>query len=152
MPLRTTSSPILTARKGGVPTADLLAQLRRKDPLAAEVIGALANEVNYIGNALRSPAPSLEDITVTAPDGRPIARIGSWVDGDQLRSGFWSREFYQAGDGPDTAVLYSDEDGQLIIGKNGSARVLDPFGQSAAWLGTEWDALDVTGAADNGTG
>ncbi|HWR49927.1 MAG TPA: hypothetical protein VN428_02400 [Bryobacteraceae bacterium] len=152
MALHTSSSPILPQRKGGVSVADLLMRLRQKDALVAEAFSALANEVNYIGNALRSPTPSLEDITVTAPDGRPIARIGSWVDGDTLRSGLWAGEFYQGGDGPETAIVYSDETGRFIIGRNGSATVLDPFGNSAAWIGTQWDTVAVTGAVDSGTG
>jgi hypothetical protein len=152
MPLRTTSSPILPPRKSGVSISDLLERLRRKDPLTAEVITGLAGEVNYIGRALREAPPSLTDVVVTDPNGKPITRIGSWVDNGVLRSGFWASEFYQGGEDADTAVIYSDENGQLVIGKNGSAAVLDPFGASAAWLGTQWDTLPVTGAADNGSG
>jgi hypothetical protein len=152
MPLRTTSQPILPRRKGGVSLADLLQQLRRREPLTAEALEILASGHNAVVNTLRQPPPSLEDVTVTDPTGAPIARIGSWVEDGVLRSGFWTREFYQAGEGPDTAVLYSDENGNLIIGKNGSATVLDPFGGTAAWIGAQWDTLDVTGAANNGTG
>lgn len=152
MPLRTTSSPILPQRKGGVPLSDRIEQLRRRDPLTAEVISGLAGELNYIGQALRQAPPSLTDVIVTDPNGKPITRIGSWVEGGVLRSGFWASEFYQGGEDADTAIIYSDENGQLVIGKNGSATVLDPYGGMAAWLGAQWDALDVTGAADNGSG
>jgi hypothetical protein len=152
MPLRTTSQPILPQRKGGVSLADLLQQLRRREPLTAEAVEIVANAHNSVVNTLRQAPPSIEDFIVTDPTGAPIARIGSWVEDGVLRSGFWTREFYQAGEGPDTAVLYSDENGNLIIGKNGSATVLDPFGGTAAWIGAQWDTLDVTGAANNGAG
>jgi hypothetical protein len=152
MPLRTTSQPILPQRKGGVSLADLLQQLRRREPLTAEALEILASGHNAVVNTLRQPPPSLEDVTVTDPTGALIARIGSWVDGDQVRSGFWTREFYQGGLDPASAVLYSDENGQLVIGRNGSASVLDPYGDSAAWIGTQWDTLAVTGALDNGAG
>ncbi len=152
MPLRTTSQPILPQRRGGVSLADLLQQLRRRDPLTAEAVEIVANAHNSVVNTLRQAPPSIEDFIVTDPTGAPIARIGSWVEDGVMRSGFWTREFYQAGEGPDTAVLYSDENGNLIIGKNGSATVLDPFGGTAAWIGAQWDTLDVTGAANNGTG
>jgi hypothetical protein len=152
MPLRTTSQPILPQRKGGVSLADLLQQLRRREPLTAEALEILASGHNAVVNTLRQPPPSLEDVTVTDPTGALIARIGSWVDGDRVRSGFWTREFYQGGLDPASAVLYSDESGQLIIGRNGSASVLDPYGDSAAWIGTQWDTLAVTGALDNGAG
>jgi hypothetical protein len=152
MPLRTTSQPILPQRKGGVSLADLLQQLRRREPLTAEALEILASGHNAVVNTLRQPPPSLEDVTVTDPTGALITRIGSWVDGEQVRSGFWTREFYQGGLDPASAVLYSDENGQLVIGRNGSASVLDPYGDSAAWIGTQWDTLAVTGAVDNGAG
>jgi hypothetical protein len=152
MPLRTSSAPILRERKGGVVLADLLQQLQRRDPLTAEALSKIANEVNFIGNALRQPPPPIEDILVTDSTGALITRIGSWVDGDRVRSGFWTRESYLGGSDPGSAIIFTDENGQLIIGRNGSASVLDPYGDSAAWIGTQWDTLAVTGAVDNGSG
>ncbi len=53
---------------------------------------------------------------------------------------------------PKLAVFNVNTDGSVSIGDNGWIDVHDPFGGNAAWIGTQYDTLQITGAADNGAG
>lgn len=53
---------------------------------------------------------------------------------------------------PKMALFNANLDGSVSIGQHGWLDVHDPFDGNAAWIGTQYDTLAVTGAYNNGAG
>jgi hypothetical protein len=117
---------------------------------------SLTNSLTTLHRAARDSAPELEEFLVTDHNGRVLAALGQYeVEGVEYSGGYFTE--LRAGDpygesNPANAILTVTPDGRVCVGENGWVDVLDPFGESAAWLGCQADTLPVTGAVDNGSG
>jgi hypothetical protein len=100
-------------------------------------------------------SPELDDFIVTEEStGRVLAALGQYEKSGIVYSGGYFGELY-AGDpygtsDPANAILSVTTDGKVQVGRAGWIDVLDPFDDSAAWIGTQADRLAVTGAVSNG--
>lgn len=157
MGLNAKTDPLVAANTpfgGGV--SDLTTQIE-----ASKVPGSLYTSralqriqqvLNNVQAALQQQS-AVQEITVTDDEtGELIAWFGSKeVNGVRYRN--YLKEVYIGGpDDPTHALIYTDAFGHVYIGSNGSLSILDPFGASAAWIGTKYDTYPVTGAANNGSG
>jgi hypothetical protein len=124
-----------------------------------DTAAALQNHQTYlqaIWDTLRQP-PKTQRVYVTDGQGKVVAAIGDFIyPGTGIRGRNYFSEIHVGdplgtGD-PNNALFNANTDGSVVIGQNGWITVLDPFGESAAWLGTQADVLPVTGATNNGSG
>ncbi len=128
-------------------------------PFSEPVARALENlqaGVTQLNAVLRQQAPAVQDIIVRDITGRIIAAIGEFeTNGVQTSGGMFAELYagfpYSISD-PAQAIFSVTPDGAVRVGQSGWVDVLDPFGRDAAWIGTQYDTLPVTGAADNGSG
>jgi hypothetical protein len=118
---------------------------------------SLSDSVLTLQKAARENAPAIETFTVTDEQtGRVLAVLGEYEYQGIVYSGGYFSELhagdpYGTGD-PSLAILNVTTDGKVQVGQNGWIDVLDPFSESAAWIGTQADRLAVTGAVNNGSG
>ena len=115
----------------------------------------LAKSVNSVQQALASTPPKIDSLTLQNPAGQTVASVGDMTfDGVPATNYFAEIHVGNplATQNPVMALFNANKDGSVVIGQNGYLDVLDPFGNAAAWLGTQNDTLPVTGAVDNGSG
>jgi len=122
----------------------------------AEALEGLQDSVDDAHAALRQNPPELHKLVVTDEDGNIVGQIGELPtdDGSVVYGGHFIELYVGDAVGnrdPLDAPFYADVDGHVFIGKNGWLDVLDPYGGDAAWLGTQFDVLDVTNAVANGS-
>jgi hypothetical protein len=117
---------------------------------------SLSNRINSINTTLSTVSPTVSQILITdSKTGAVIAAVGNLTFQGVTYTN-WFREIH-AGDflltnDPTKAVFNVNTDGSVSIGDNGWIDIHDPFGGNAAWIGTQYDTLPITGAADNGAG
>lgn len=104
--------------------------------------------VNIIQNVLRrSQTNSINELLITDRNG---ALIG-WIGARPPYFGAWFKQLYVGATGPDTAPFFADQNGDVIIGKNGSLALQDGGGNEVGWLGVQADAAKVITGATNAT-
>lgn len=115
-------------------------------PFISQAFERIQNSVNYLETAVRNFNPGeFDEIIVKDPNGDLIG----WIGSRPPYFGAWFKQLYVGGDGPDTAPLFADEDGNVIIGVNGSVAIQDSGGNEFGWLGVEADApKNITGATN----
>ena len=115
----------------------------------------LAKSVNSVQQALATTPPAIDSLTLQNPAGQTVASVGDMTFNGVPATNYFS-ELHVGNplgtNNPKMALFNANKDGSVVIGQNGYLDVLDPFGNAAAWLGTQNDTLPVTGAADNGSG
>lgn len=121
--------------------------------LAGDIEG-LAQTVNALHTAAQNP-PSISQILLTNQQGQVTAAFGPVTYQGVQYLNFLSEAHF--GDpllthDPTKALFNANLDGSVTIGENGWLEVLDPFGKDAAWIGTQFETLTVTGAVNNGAG
>ena len=133
-------------KRWGLPGADLLS----KD------LEHLSDRINSINKTISTAKPQISQILVTdSVTGKVVAALGNMTYQGVVYTN-WLREIH-AGDylltnDPTKAVFNVNFDGSVSIGGNGFIDVHDPYDGNAAWIGTQFDTLPITGAADNGAG
>jgi hypothetical protein len=134
-------------------------------PRSAEFARGLDNVVASLKQlhvAARQSEPQITKFIVTdGTTGKVLVALGEYEvpGGTGKTSGGYFSEFY-AGDpfggsgrsDPAEAIFRVTRDGAVQVGQNGWVDVLDPYAASAAWIGTQFDTITVTGAANNGSG
>jgi hypothetical protein len=121
----------------------------------ANDLDALSKHVNKLHSVLATNAPSISQLLLTDQQGQVVAAFG-----DFIYDGIWFTNYLNeihVGDplltnDPQKALFNANTDGSVTIGQNGWLDVLDPFGGSAAWIGTQNDSNFITGAVNNGAG
>ena len=122
----------------------------------ARDLQSLSDKINAINTTLSTATPNIQQILIVDQQtGQVIAGIGN-ITHDGIIYTNWFRELH-AGDfiltnNPALSVFNVNLDGSVSIGDNGWIDCHDPFGGNAAWIGTQYDTLAITGAADNGAG
>lgn len=114
----------------------------------------LSAAVQQLLNASRQNTPEITEFVVTDPIRGVIASLGEYEKNGIKTSGGYFSELY-AGDpygnsDPADAIFKVTPDGKVQVGENGWLDVLDPYAESAAWIGTQFDTLPVTGAMSSG--
>lgn len=158
--LSATTAPLITPDQSYPADIGLAAQQVRNWPFQgsqdlATALENLQDNANQLQNAARQPS-DVQQIIVRDTSGRVIAALGSFETNGVQTSGGMFAELY-AGfpfgiSDPSQAIFRVTPDGEVSIGQNGWVDVLDPFGGDAAWIGTQYDTLPVTGAINNGSG
>lgn len=125
---------------------------------AQELSQALDNvqaRLNLIDATLRQQSPVVNKIVVVDSQGKVLAALGDFIFAGVPATNYFSE--IHAGDplntgDPSQALFNANTDGSVTIGQHGWLQVLDPYEADAAWIGTQFDTLPVTGAANNGVG
>lgn len=127
-------------------------------PFAKQLAEALKNQQSIndqVFSIFRNTSPNVQEIKVTDNTGKVVAFLGDFEFNGVITRNYFSEihigDPLGTGD-PTQAVLNMTPDGKLTLGGTGWMDVLDPFGADAAWIGTQFDTLAVTGAIDNGSG
>jgi hypothetical protein len=113
--------------------------------------------LTQLHQAAREDTTVRDKILIEDSTGKAIAAIGTFVfRGTGVSATNYFSEIH-VGDplntgNPALALFNANTDGSVTIGQNGWLDVLDPYGADAAWIGTQFDTLAVTGAANNGSG
>jgi hypothetical protein len=161
MPGLTVQSDPLVARDKPNPTsvAQLASTIKAGGPVdpqaVAQALLTLQKSLDDIHAVLRQNAPAIGDILVTDNNGNLVAHFGRLPTEDgRILYGIQGISLY-VGDvlgqrDPADAPFWADSEGHVFLGKNGWLDVLDPYGNDAAWLGTQFDTFPVTGAVSNG--
>lgn len=160
MPLNVTTSSLLNPTTPYGPGIGNAARAVRSWRLngaedLARGLEALQNRVDSIDKTNRTASPTVSEIVVTDDSGQVIAALGDLIYAGVPYTNYFSE--IHAGDplmtrDPAQAVFNANADGSVTIGKNGYLDILDPYSSDAAWIGTQFDTLAVTGAANNGSG
>ena len=103
-----------------------------------------------IYRALTTGEIGIEELFVTGEGGRLTAWIGTRVYDNVRYSGGYFESLYVGGEnGPPSAPFFADDQGNVVIGKNGSVSLRDIGDNEVGWLGTQWDAdLAISGATN----
>lgn len=117
-------------------------------PVLASVLGQIQSSNNRLEKAIRSASDNtFGEIIVRDATGKLIGWIGSRAP----YFGAWFQQLYVGANGPDTAPLFADVSGNVIIGKNGSLSLQDGGGNSVGWLGVQADSPKTITGATNAT-
>lgn len=160
--IHTKSAPLIDRTQSFPPGANAGASAVRSWRLpGVEALAAglenLTNSVLQLQTAARQNPSEITELVVTdGTTGRVIASLGEYEKNGIKTSGGYFSELY-AGDpygdsDPAHAILKVTRDGKVQVGENGWVDVLDPYAASAAWIGTQFDTIAVTAAANNGSG
>jgi hypothetical protein len=120
----------------------------------AKDMESLSRNVDSLHSAL-TQNQSVNSILVTNNQGQVVAAIGNVVNGGEYFTNWFSE--IHVGDplltkDPRNALFNANLDGSVTIGQHGWLDVLDPYSGIAAYLGTQFDSITITDAADNGSG
>lgn len=113
----------------------------------AGMLDKIQSSSNRLEKAIREASDNTFDEIIIRKDG---ALIG-WVGSRAPYSGAWFKQLYVGSTGPDTAPLFADESGNVIIGKNGSLAIQDTGANEVGWLGVQSDASKAVTGATNAT-
>lgn len=151
--LRVKAAPLVAKKAYPADVGTAVKQLENSgNPAMVAAAGALRNvqsSLNEIMGVLRNVPPDITEIAVTDITGKIVAFLGDFEYGGAVTRNYFSElhigDPYGTGD-PSQAVINVNSNGQITVGATGWVDVVDPFGLSAAWLGTQYDTLVVTGA------
>lgn len=120
---------------------------------AANAFRNVQSSLNELHNVLRNNNPEVTEIVIRDAAGKVVGAIGDFEFGGVITRNYFSEihigDPLGTGD-PASAVINVNANGQITIGSTGWFDVLDPYGASAAWIGTQFDVLNVTGAVTSG--
>ncbi len=116
---------------------------------SAGAFESLLQRLNTLDAAARGDSQGVREILVTDSTGKVIGAIGEFIFQGVPVTNYFSE--IHVGDplgtgNPSQALFNANSDGSVTIGQHGWLDVLDPYGGDAAWLGTQYDTLAVTGA------
>lgn len=161
MPLSTTGYPILSQASRGLDLSGYTQKIRTGDDpnglYTADAIDEISDQVNGMIKTLQQTSPSLTEFIVQDAQGNVLLKAGTFIEGSLSYDGLWTVREWIGGNGAGTAPFFTDDLGHVVVGQNlyGAQAlmfVLDPYGRTAAMLGTQFDCFPVTGAIDNGSG
>src|SRR5215469_3065214 len=119
---------------------------------AGEALSSIQRQLDQIYGILQQPVPQSNPVQIVNTAGALVAEIGDFVDptNNQGYEGVWANNLWIGGSGPATAPFFSN--GSVVaIGNGGQLQILDPYGNVAAWLGSQVEASqNVTGAVGSG--
>lgn len=129
--------------------------------LGGDLSNSLAGDIESLNssvNALQTlmkQSPAVSQLQITNAAGQATASFGPITVNGEVSTNYFSE--LHVGDpqlalDPTLALFNANADGSVTIGKNGYLDVYDPFGGSAAWVGTQNDVQFITGAVNNGSG
>ncbi len=128
------------------------AVIKQGGPSARELADALRNHdawLKKLQNTLQNQSPVVDKIAVVDSTGKVIAAIGDFIFNGVPSTNYFSEihvgDPLNTGD-PSQALFNANPDGSVTIGQHGWLEVLDPYGDDAAWIGTQYDVFPVTGA------
>lgn len=162
--IRATVSPIIP--KGSASPSRVNAPPSIRSPAGIRLLGgdlsnSLAGDLESLNATINSlhlsaqGSPGISQILLTNQAGQVTAAFGPVTFEGVQYTNFLSE--IHVGDpllthDPTKALFNANLDGSVTVGENGWLEVLDPFGNDAAWIGTQFETLNVTGAVDNGAG
>jgi hypothetical protein len=164
MGIRATVSPILPAK--AVAPSRVNAPPSIRSPQGMKLFGnqlanSLAGDLESINNVLNSLAtalktpPSISQLLLTNQAGEVTAAFGPVTFNGVQYNNFLSEihvgDPLHTGD-PSKALFNANLDGSVSIGQSGWLDVHDPWDGNAAWLGTQFETVTITGAVNNGAG
>lgn len=143
--------------KGSLATTDVrprIAALRRVPgavtSLTADAIESLQQAHDKITKQLSSDLPALTKFEVADEKGALITWIGSRLINNLTYQGLWSKRLYVGGTDASNAPLFADNNGNVVIGKNGSLAIQNTLGTQKGFLGVKTEAaLTITNATNN---
>jgi hypothetical protein len=113
----------------------------------ADALDQTQAALDQIFATLTSPLPAPQQFGITDQSGALIAWIGNRLVGSQQFLGGWFKQLYVGGGSPATAPFFADTSGRVVVGQNGQVFVLDAYGNTGAWLGTQSEgSQNVSGA------
>lgn len=152
--LKVDTQPLVAKKQPYPPGAGGAAEAVTKQggPASAEVASFIRNVdawLNKIQGALQK-SPTIDRIAVVDKSGKVIAALGDFIFNGVPATNYFSEihvgDPLNTGD-PSQALFNANPDGTVTVGQSGSLDILDPFGADAAWIGTQSDVFDITGAA-----
>lgn len=162
--LRVVTQPLVQSSTPGqakgspaqVPSAAFVRQWKLPN---AEILGKdlqnLADRINAINTTLGTVSPTVSQILVTNDQGQVVAAVGNLTYQGVVYTNYFvelhAGDYFLTND-PTKAVFNVNTDGSVSIGDAGWIDVKDPYDGNAAWIGTQYDSLSITGAANNGAG
>ena len=122
----------------------------------AKDMESVSKQVDSTHSSLANTQQTIDKILITNnSQGQIVAAIGDFLYQGQYFANFFNEIHISdpsLQNNPANAVFNANTDGSVTIGKNGWLDVLDPFNGIAAYVGTQYDSLSITGAIDNGAG
>lgn len=115
---------------------------------------SLNQSVNSLQLAMKQ-SPAISQLQITNSAGQTTSSFGPVTVNGVVFTNYFSE--LHVGDpqltlDPTMALFNANADGSVTVGKNGYLDVYDPYGASAAWIGTQNDVQFITGAVNNGAG
>ncbi len=152
--LKVDTQPLVPKRQAFPPGAGSAAEAVTKQggPASAELASFIRNVDAWLNKiqAILQISPTIDKIAVVDKSGKVIAALGDFIFAGVPATNYFSEihvgDPLNTGD-PSQALFNANTDGTVTVGQNGSLDVLDPFGADAAWIGTQSDVFDITGAA-----
>ncbi len=152
--LKVDTQPLVPKKQPYPPGAGGAAEAVTKQggPASAELAAFIRNTDAWLNKlqATLQTSPTIDRILVVDKSGKVIAALGDFIFGGVPATNYFSEihvgDPLNTGD-PSQALFNANPDGTVTVGQSGSLDVLDPFGADAAWIGTQSDVFDITGAA-----
>lgn len=125
--------------------------------LANSLAGDLEGFTSAINDILQKlqTAPQMSQLLLTNTAGEIIAAVGNLVYAGVRYTNYFNELHVgnplQTRD-PQQSLFNANLDGSVSIGQNGWFDVHDPYDGNAAWIGTQFDTLLITGSTNNGSG
>lgn len=159
--INATVTPLVPAGAGSQLQIASSSNLRTSVVLGSGLGSQLATDLDNITGQINTIvtlgkiAPKISQFVLTNAAGQVIAAVGPVTYQGVPYVNYFSE--IHAGNplgtrNPAEALFNANTDGSVTIGQHGWLDVHDPYGGSAAWLGTRNDVLAITGAANNGSG
>lgn len=165
MSLRATITPLIAAKAVAASRVNSPPSIRNESgrrlfggDLANGLAGdleSLSQAINSLQSAAKIPQSLLQILLTDPTSGTVVAAFGAFAYQGVYYNNYLSE--IHVGDplgkhNPAEALFNANADGSVSIGQNGWLDIHDPFDGNAAWIGTQFDTLAITNAADNGAG
>lgn len=156
MPINTSQPPIIANTKlvGANVNSQIQGLRQQSGQLAgytADAFTQLQQSINQIYSLLKAPGQPLQSFSVTDSNGALIAWAGSQVVNNISYEGIWAKMLYVGGDSAADAPFFTDGNGNVVIGNNGSVQIDNPLGVQEGFIGVNPDAsINVMAVTNNG--
>lgn len=156
MPISTSQPPIIANTKlvGANVNSQIQGLRQQSGQLAgytADAFTQLQQSINQIYSLLKAPGQPLQSFSVTDSNGALIAWAGSQVVNNISYEGIWAKMLYVGGDSAADAPFFTDGNGNVVIGNNGSVQIDNPLGVQEGFIGVNPDAsINVMAVTNNG--
>lgn len=114
-------------------------------------IASALQQIQTSSNAIEKYLRDQSNNTFTNIIIKDSSGVIGWIGTFGPYSGAWFKRLWVGGDGPPTAPFFTDSDGSVYIGLNGSIEVQDIGGNEVGWIGVQSDASKVVTGATNAT-